>query len=435
MDTIIGKRISPRAFLLYSRIKLIRRIAWRLFGQEGGSFTPSENATRVLVGGDVCFDLEIRTIPYVGAYRLDNAAPSRSVLLNFCFKLWKLFCKMVLSPRYFSTFIYQPFQELLIKTSQNEKKKLITDDSKILNRFNIKYSSEAARFSYPFEKIKPLFKGRDLVLVNLETPLTDSPRVRGWFASDPGYAQAMKDAGISMVNLSNNHVFDAGEKGFFDTLRNLEKAGILWSGAGNNLTKARAGSPVKVKDAGINILSYTQYCNSLYASMAEDYAGILPLDLEIMLEDVGRAKGSADLVFVSLHWGFENQPSVHPRQIEIAHQLIEAGADCIIGHHPHVPHGIEIYRNKPVLYSLGNFIFSHSKRPWGDNYLAEIVIEQKTIKGLLLYPIAGTGEELFQPEPLRGARAEALLHELRMRSAVFKTEIAISDDVGQIKIA
>src|SRR5712671_387081 len=118
--TMIGKRIRLPAFLLYSRIKLIRRIAWRFFGQEGESFTPSKNAARVLVGGDVCFDLEIRTIPYVGAYRLDNAAHSRSILLNFCFKLWKLFCKTVLSPRYFSIFIYQPFQELLVKTPRNE---------------------------------------------------------------------------------------------------------------------------------------------------------------------------------------------------------------------------------------------------------------------------------------------------------------------------
>jgi len=432
---MLRNRKGLSSFLLYSRIKLIREIAWGLNKPKGEPFTPSEKATRVLVGGDVCFDSEVRTVPYVGAYGSIGTTIAQSILIRFWYKLWKLFCKLALSPRYFSTFIYQPFQELLVKTSQNEKKKLITDACKTREHFSIQYPSEAARFSYPFEKIKPLFQSRDLVLVNLETPLTDNPRVQGWFASDPGYAQAMKDAGISMVSLSNNHIFDAGERGFFDTIQNLEKAGILWTGAGNNLMKARAGSLVKVNDVEVNILSYTQYCNSLYASVAGDHAGILPLDLEVMLQDVGQAKEFADLVFVSLHWGFEDQPCVHPRQIEIAHQLIDRGADCIIGHHPHVPHGIEVYRDKPILYSLGNFIFGHGKHPWADNYLADIIIEQKTITGLVIHPIAGAGQELFQPEPLRGARAEALLHDLQMRSAIFKTGIAISHDVGHVKIA
>jgi poly-gamma-glutamate synthesis protein (capsule biosynthesis protein) len=237
-----------------------------------------------------------------------------------------------------------------------------------------------------------------------------------------------------MVSLSNNHIFDAGEKGFFDTIRHLDKAGIQWTGAGNSLPEARAGRKVKVKDSSITILSYTQYCNSMYVSMAGEQAGILPMDLEVMQEDVKQARESADLVFVSVHWGFEDQPTVHPRQIEIAHRLIDAGADSIIGHHPHVPHGIELYRGRPILYSLGNFIFGHGKHSWADNYLADIVIEQKTIKGLLIYPIAGTGPELFQPERLRGPRAAALLQDLRMRSAVFRTGIAVKDDVGQVRI-
>jgi poly-gamma-glutamate synthesis protein (capsule biosynthesis protein) len=245
----------------------------------------------------------------------------------------------------------------------------------------------------------------------------------------------MKDAGISMVSLSNNHMFDAGERGFFDTIRNLEKSGILWAGAGNSLSEARAGRLVHVNDVRISILSYTQYCNSLYASIAGEHPGLLPLDLEFMLDDVERSRKQADLVFVSLHWGFEDQPSIHPRQVEIAHQLVDSGADCIIGHHPHVPHGIEIYRNKPVLYSLGNFIFGHTKHPWSDNFLADIVIEQKTIKGVVIHPIAGIGQELFQPEPLRGERAEAVLHNLQIQSAIFNTGIAINDHIGYIKLA
>src|SRR5262249_52044049 len=163
--------------------------AWRLFGPQGETFIPSAAAGRVLVGGDVSFDLEIRTVPYVGAYRLDTAVERQSATGRFVYKAWKFFCRMVLPPRYFSTFIYQSFHELLAKNPENEKKKDTSEDSKKLDPFSIQFSSEAARFSYPFEKIKPLFQERDIVFVNLETPLTDNPRVQGWFASDPGYAQ------------------------------------------------------------------------------------------------------------------------------------------------------------------------------------------------------------------------------------------------------
>ena len=425
---------SSSLFFLHSRIALLRRVAWFFFRPVAESFTPSPQATRVLVGGDVCLDRAVRPIPFVGAECSLKTGRTRSVLMESCFRVWKLLCKMVLSPRYFSTFIYYPFQEIRPKSSVSAGGRMPEKESAEREGFNAEHTPEESQLTYPFEKIKHLFQGRDLVLVNLETPLTDNPRVQGWFASNPGYAQAMKDAGISMTSLSNNHIFDAGERGFFDTIRNLGKAGIHWTGAGNSLAEARGGRLVYVKDMRISVLSYTQYCNSLYASIAGDYPGILPLDLNLMLEDVRRSRKQADLVLVSLHWGFEDQPSVHPRQIEIAHQLIDGGADCIIGHHPHVPHGIEIYRGKPVLYSLGNFIFGHCKPLWGDNILVEIVIECKTIQGLVIHPIAGTGRELFQPVPVRGERAEAVLHNLQMRSAVFGTGIAINNDVGHIKI-
>lgn len=154
-----------------------------------------------------------------------------------------------------------------------------------------------------------------------------------------------------------------------------------------------------------------------------------------MVEDVKVAKRKADFVFVSLHWGIENDPNVHPKQIEIAHLLIYHGADGIIGHHPHVPHGIEIYRNRPILYSLGNFIFGQSDTRWClDNYLAEIVIDQERIQGIMIYPISGQGQELFQPELLSGTRSDLLFFELQTRSAAFNTKITIQNDVGYIKI-
>jgi poly-gamma-glutamate synthesis protein (capsule biosynthesis protein) len=292
-----------------------------------------------------------------------------------------------------------------------------------------------SKFAYPFEKISSFLRSKDLVFVNLETPLTTHPRPNGLFISHPQYAQAMKDTGISIVAVANNHIYDAGEKGLLDTLCHLQSAAIPSVGAGENFKAAREGKLVQLRGMRLLFLGYTQFCNGRFASLAGDYPGILPLDRKLMIEDIKQARPKADALFVSLHWGLENQPNVHPKQVEIAHLLIDAGADCIIGHHPHVPHGIEIYKSKPIFYSLGNFIFPRYYSKWSDNFLAEIIIVQGKIAGVVLYPIAGIGRELFQPELLTGKRADLLLQELQLKSIVFNTAIAIRDHLGYIDLS
>ncbi|MBC7250178.1 MAG: CapA family protein [Anaerolineae bacterium] len=421
-------------WLLWSRFRFLRDLAWRLAGLEGELFSPSDSAIRLLVGGDVVFDRVIRSTQYQGVHRLDEGRSRGSLRTRVRLKLWAVFSRFFLSPRFFSTRVKRvSFPELRIKSSW-ERGEPAWDR---YNRDCVPFSnpsSVAAGYDYPFGKIASFLRERDLVLVNLETPLTHHPRVRGFFRSDPHYAQAMKEAGISIVSLANNHIFDVGEIGFLETLWTLQEAGILYTGAGSNLQEARKGCRVRIDDTEIAFLNYTQFCNASYSSIAAEYPGILPLDRQLILEDIEAVRGGVDLIFVVLHWGFEGQPNVHPKQVEIAHKLVDAGADGIIGHHPHVPHGIEVYKGQPILYSLGNFIFGHGAKRWSDNFLAEIVINQKRIQGIILYPVSGCGEELLQPRLLNGTRAEALLHELQIKSAVFGTGIAIQDGVGYIKI-
>jgi poly-gamma-glutamate synthesis protein (capsule biosynthesis protein) len=244
----------------------------------------------------------------------------------------------------------------------------------------------------------------------------------------------MKEKGISIVSVANNHIYDAGETGLLDTLCHLESAAIPAVGAGENLTAARKGKLVQIRGTRLLFLGYTQFCNGRFASLAGDYPGILPLDRELMINDVKQARPDADILFVSLHWGLENQPNIHPKQVEIAHLLIDAGADCIIGHHPHVPHGVEVYKAKPIFYSLGNFIFPRFYKKWSDNFLAEVIIVQSKITGIILYPIAGVGKELFQPELLTGSRADSLLRELQLKSIMLNAPIAIHDNLGYIDL-
>lgn len=437
LETLVNRCLGWAAC---SRFKPIRDFAWKRIGPKGRVLSPSDSAVRILVGGDVSFDLEVRTPRDAHVYRskgvtyrLKDEPDEYWVWTKIRHKFWSILCRLCFSSKFFSAKIVNaPYQELLVRSPENERRRFVRRDKRTC--FNIDYSSATSKFVYPFEKIAPFMRARDLVLVNLETPLTAHPRVRGFFRSDPGYAQAMKDVGISIVSVANNHVFDVGEIGFLHTLNHLKEAGIPYTGAGRNFEDARLGRLLQLDGLTLAFLSYTQFCNAGFSSIAAEYPGTLPLDRELVVEDVRVARGRADLVFVSLHWGLENQPNVHPKQVEVAHSLVDAGADAIIGHHPHVPHGIEIYKKRPILYSLGNFIFGYTRDQWSDNYLADIVVDRGRIQGLMVYPISGQGQELFQPEVLSGARADSLLHELRIKSAVFGTGIAVQNHIGYVAI-
>jgi poly-gamma-glutamate synthesis protein (capsule biosynthesis protein) len=245
----------------------------------------------------------------------------------------------------------------------------------------------------------------------------------------------MKNSGISLVTLANNHIFDAGESGFNDTLKILKSTGIKYCGGGKNLNEARKGCQVVIKDLKIGIISYTQWCIHRFASIAEDYPGILPLDQKLIEEDIQVLRANNDFVFVSLHWGYEDQPYVHPKQQEIAHALIDEGANAIIGHHPHVPHAIEIYKNCPILYSLGNLVFKQADTNWiFDNFLAEMIIENKRLAGIKIHPISGIKTDVSQPKILVGKRAYKMLCDLQIKSFVYGTKIGIMGDKGYIKL-
>lgn len=412
-------------FFLQSRIGILQDTALRLVPRSK-PFKPSASAVRVLCAGDMSFDTEYRFPPGVILKRKSVSLP-----LRIRRGLKRRMAKFIFSPRLFSGEIDVDVNEIKVKTEDVKKK---TGPSYVYDTCTM-FSPPPApeRYAYPFEKISPLMREKDLVFANLENPLSDNKRVTGFFRSEPGYGHGMKKSGVSIVSIANNHIFDAGEIGFLDTMKHLDDSGIKHVGGGANLETARRGKALIIKDTKIHFLAYTQFCNSNFTSAANNYPGIMPLDIDLALEDIEKARLESNFVFVSIHWGYENQPNVHPKQVEIAHDFIDAGADCIIGHHSHVPHGIEIYRGRPILYSLGNFIFGYYKSIWGENLLAEIVIQDKKISGVLVYPISGR-EEQMQPRILNGRESGEVLREIRIKSAVFRTPMAVRDGIGYIRI-
>ena len=224
-----------------------------------------------------------------------------------------------------------------------------------------------------FEKITADLSAADITFANLETSVDHKRGVSGYpkFNSRPELLAALKKAGVNVVSVANNHVMDTGSDGLKRTLDNIEAAGLVFIGAGR--TKAEAGETKFLKARGVNVafLAYTYGTNQRLPPRSPDAPGVNIIgnhsetDLARAAESVRRARADADLVVVSLHWGDEYATSPTSWQRRVASELIEAGADVLLGHHPHVLQPIESYiardeRMGLIAYSLGNFISSQN---------------------------------------------------------------------------
>ncbi len=212
--------------------------------------------------------------------------------------------------------------------------------------------------AYPFERVQPLLSGFDLLVGNLEGTFTDrgEPLVKKYtFRAPPALAGALVAAGFDAVSVGNNHAFDFGSVGLFDTLTTLEGAGVPWFGGGADEASARAPLVLDAGGQRVALLGYSGVDESGFASEAAP--GVARASIEAIDADVTEAARSADYVIVVMHAGIEYTREPSAWQQSLAHAAIEAGADVVIGHHPHVLQPWERYGDGLILYSLGNFVF------------------------------------------------------------------------------
>ena len=214
---------------------------------------------------------------------------------------------------------------------------------------------------YPFANIGTYLHSADFVFGNLETPVTVGlpvPNGSLSFWSDPSSVEGLKAAGVSMVSIANNHVPNAGRKGITDTVGYLDGAGIGHAGAGAD--EAAAEEPYYFQKSGIRfaLLAYndSDVVPRSYSAGA-NHAGTNFMDVKKVASNVAAAKLNADIVIVSMHAGHEYHDLPDVAQVAFAHAAIDAGADVVIGTHPHVVQPVEIYKGKYIFYSLGNFVF------------------------------------------------------------------------------
>lgn len=218
-------------------------------------------------------------------------------------------------------------------------------------------------FSFPFRVIGQTLSSYDFLFGNLETPIstrgTDQKHTYS-FRTDPRAIEGLLFAGFDAVSTANNHMLDWGNDALLDTRIHLESSNIGAMGAGKD--KEEAGKPfiANIGSTTIGILAYTNLLPSgMYASSTRP--GIN--NAAYALEQIALLRPQVDILIVSAHWGEEYKPKSNPREQKLAHEWIDAGADLIIGHHPHVIQEVEEYKGKYIAYSLGNFVFDQNFSP------------------------------------------------------------------------
>jgi poly-gamma-glutamate capsule biosynthesis protein CapA/YwtB (metallophosphatase superfamily) len=217
-------------------------------------------------------------------------------------------------------------------------------------------------YDYPYTDLKDALQQPDITAANLETPITvrgEEQKKEYTYRSHPDALKAFKEAGFDVVGLANNHIMDYGTDGLLDTLKHLDKQGILRTGAGKNAKEAYTPAVVEKNGVKVAFLSFSHKVPDASWKAGVNKPGTTELyDPKKAMETITDVKKDADLVVVMAHWGVEREDKPQETHRTMARAFIDAGADLIIGSHPHVLQGLENYKGKWIAYSLGNFLFT-----------------------------------------------------------------------------
>ena len=263
--------------------------------------------------------------------------------------------------------------------------------------------------AYFLQNVKDIFAQDDLTVVNFEGTLTNSDHRADKtyaFKGEPGYTDILTSASVEVANLANNHTQDYGDQGFSDTKAALDTAHIAHFGFEDTLIMEING--VKVGFTG----QFTVYEG--------------PEHLELLQKNIQTLKSQgAQLIIANFHWGLEKDTTPEADQIELAHAAIDAGAHLVIGHHPHVLQGVEVYKGRYICYSLGNFCFGGNANP--PDYDCMIFQQTFTLYGdsveendaISIIPCSvssSSGVNDYCPTPAEGSEQERILEKLRLLS-------------------
>lgn len=276
------------------------------------------------------------------------------------------------------------------------------------NSFDYVLELQKRDYSYFMKNVKSIFENDDLTIVNLEGPLTNATLMaekQYRFKGTADYTEVLKQGSIEAVNLANNHMFDYFDQGYWDTVSNLSAADIGYSGFEHKYL-------TEVKGIKIGMFGFTGW----------DSGKQNKEKIRKAVEDL-KSRG-ANLIIASFHWGDERIYTPNQTQKELGRYCINLGVDLVLGHHPHVIQGIETYKGKSIVYSLGNFCFGGNKNPIDkDSYIyqhsfsfKDNVLQMETGQVIPVSISSAKDRNDYQPTPLEGVEATRVMDKIRKYS-------------------
>lgn len=243
--------------------------------------------------------------------------------------------------------------------------------------FGVKKVIEDKGVDYLFLNVKEILKNGDIVFGNLEAPILDESFWEGhksnFFRASSKVVEGLKDANFKILSIANNHIMEHGKEGFLSTVNVLRDNGITPVGLKNEI------EIIEKEGLKLSVMAY-----SFIEDFADNHLYNKVNTEKKIIVDIERVRKKVDLILLSLHWGNEFIPFPSPNQVKIGRKLIDAGADIILGTHSHVVQSYEIYDNKPIIYSLGNFIFDQTyiKRT-RRSIIAKIIVNKETRESMV----------------------------------------------------
>jgi len=312
-------------------------------------------------------------------------------------------------------------QKAAVKTPR-KKTISITAAGDVMFDRRVKAATIANKESWPFAQVASYFKATDLTVANLESPLSSTgkatPEKDVVFQGTLLGAKALKQGGIDVVSLANNHALDYGLGSLQQTTELLDKEKIGYAGAGASKQEAFEPAILKVGDLLVGFLSFSDVIpfNSFPSKTAP---GIAPArDKKTVSLLIKALSKEVHLVIVTFHWGVEYKDYPTGRQKELAVAAIDAGADLVLGTHPHVTQGIAVYKKRLIFYSLGNFLFDHYKPRTGESILPQIDMNYKgEFSRARIWPVLIN--DSGQPSIAAGSEGQRILSRLKTISGKY----------------
>jgi len=263
-----------------------------------------------------------------------------------------------------------------------------------------------ARGGDPFKPFAPLLDQADLRIANLECTIATGGKAldKPWtFRTSPRVLPLLRRH-VDVVSVANNHTGDFGKAAFAEMLGRLREAGLPYLGGGRDWREAHRPLVIERKGVKIALLAYDEFFPRVFEA-GDKLPGVAWSEDEQVRHDIQQARTQADVVIPFMHWGQEHEPRANERQRELARLMIDAGADAVVGAHPHVVQDTETYRGKPIIYSLGNFVFDGFSSP--DNNTGWVLWMDVTREGVRAWRVQeahmdrhGTPHPAGDPGPL-----------------------------------